>query len=244
MVKALVIAGDGVNCERETAKALEIVGFDSQIININYIDNSFDFKSYNVFAFPGGFSYGDELGSGKLFALKVKYRLSNLLDRIQDENVLTIGICNGFQALVSLGILPNIKNGKQASLRRNLSQSFERKPFLNQWVTLNSKLSNCIWTKKLDQIDLPIRHGEGRIVLSEDTSFEELMENKQCPLFYEEDINGSVKRLASLSDPSGRIFGLMPHPEAAIYGHLHPGKIKSEYGDGYKIFKNAFEYFQ
>lgn len=246
---ALILCGDGINCERETAAAFDLVGFNSKIVHINdLVKRQSYFKDVQVLAFPGGFSFGDELGSGKLLALKLKYQLQDYLNDAFNKDTLAIGICNGFQALVSLGFLPGNENqSKLASLAYNLDENHARKPFLNRWITLNSGNSNCIWTKGIKEISLPVRHGEGRLVFKdEEKTFELLNSNNQIPFYYEENINGSYKNIAGLSDGSGKLFGLMPHPEAAMFAHLSPSGEPGDknHGDGYTIFKNSFNYFQ
>lgn len=249
MAKALVLSGDGINCERETARAFEVVGFQTQIVHINeLIKNSSTYKNVQAFALPGGFSFGDELGSGKLLALKLQYELSDYLRHLIDSETLIIGICNGFQALVSLGILPGNENqAKLASLAYNLNSNNERIPFLNKWVELSPKSTHCIWTKDLTNIQLPVRHGEGRLIFKDDQSvYERLNQNGQIPLAYTEDLNGSFEKSAALCDETGKVFGLMPHPEAAMSAGLNPldRNNSDELGPGYKIFKNAYNYFQ
>ncbi len=249
MPKAVILSGDGINCERETAAAFSIVGFESQIVHINeLIKNPNLYKNIQAFALPGGFSFGDELGSGKLLAVKLQYELKDYLEHILSQDTLVIGICNGFQALVSLGFLPGHESGeKLASLAFNLNSKGERIPFLNQWVDLRAEKSNCIWTKDLNRLCLPARHGEGRIVFKNPDEVYPLLNSQgQIPFKYEVDINGSYKKSAALSSKNGKIFGLMPHPEAAMWKALDPvdPKYGGEPGDGYHIFKNAFDYFQ
>ena len=249
--KVLVLAGDGLNCERETAQAFTAVGAKAEMATLNYIaENPLRYKDFQIFAFPGGFSFGDELRSGCLLALKIKYLLHELLDIIVNGDKLAIGICNGFQTLTQLGIIPDRKTPRTTALTFNTQIDGKRSPFINRWVSLETAPSHCVWTRHLDsELMLPIRHGEGRVKFSEGKEkkiFEDLRSEGQIPLFYKEDVNGSYGKIAGLCDRSGRLFGLMPHPEAAIEMMLHPKATRgniSQKGPGMKFFKNAVQYF-
>lgn len=243
-VKFLVVAGDGVNCERETKLAFEQAGALAEIKHINDILKNPDcLDEYDGMAFPGGFSFGDELGSGQILALKIRHGLMNKFKEFVAAKKPIIGICNGFQVLVKLGAISTKTEERTLTLTQN-----KQGHFIDRWVTLENKKSKCIWTANLpDNFQLPIRHGEGRIVLKEDeTISKELVEQGQIALTYTEDVNGSYGRIAGLCDPSGLIFGLMPHPEAYLFEGLKPGDKKDVFakGIGQIFFENAVTFIK
>lgn len=256
--KVLVPVGFGLNCQGETSYAFKKTGADIvDKVHINdIIENQDIIKKYNILAFIGGFSFGDHVSAGKVLANKFKYRLKEQLENFIKKDRLIIGICNGFQTLIKLGLLPSIKGAfiQEATLTENKCEHF-----YDGWVKLkvNNK-SKSIFTKNLDKIELPVRHGEGRIVFKNKKVLKKLIENNQIVLQYlddEESItteypynpNGSIKGIAGICDTTGRIFGLMPHPEAYINFYTHPNwrtRSKKEHGDGFYIFKNCVDYFK
>lgn len=246
-IKVLVLTGDGINCEEETALAFKEEGAEVMIVHIQDLINSPSLLEFaHILALPGGFSFGDELGSGQVLALKLKYALGAQLKKFVADKKLVIGICNGFQALVRLGLLPKPFTERTMSLAHN-----KQGHFIDRWVNLSISHSKCVWTTALQnkEIMLPIRHGEGRIVfagneLAQQLTYETLQANGQIALRYTEDVNGSFQMIAGVCDPDGLIFGLMPHPEAAISNWLLPsGASKSgEKGVASHIFKSGIQY--
>ncbi|HYD19506.1 MAG TPA: phosphoribosylformylglycinamidine synthase subunit PurQ [Patescibacteria group bacterium] len=239
----IVVCGDGINCERETAFAVEHAGGAAKTVHVNDLIAAPDvLKTADGLAIPGGFSFGDELGSGQILALKIRHKLGDKFFKLVEAKRPVIGICNGFQVLVKLGLLPY----PNASERILALASNEQGGFINRWVTLdvNAK-SVCHWTKDLakQQIELPIRHGEGRIAFKkgdEQKEYNALIAQGLVPLTYSEDVNGSYGRIAALTDPSGMVLGLMPHPEAFMFQQTYrqPGNAIAEKGDGALIFDN------
>lgn len=242
-VRALVLSGDGINCEQETAEAFRLAGFHADIRHINdLILQKFTEESllakYAALALPGGFSYGDDLCSGRVLALKIRHGLKWDLHRYAEAGGLVIGICNGFQALIRLGIF-----NKDVSITHNSSGKF-----LDTWVKVSPGSSKCVWLKGIGSIDLPIRHGEGRIILQEKNRGEVLSKFERQGMLclkYEINPNGSEQSIAGLCDPSGRILGLMPHPEAFVRWTAHPEwtaqpSRSGAPGQGLALFENAF----
>ena len=246
-IKALVLTGDGINCETETALAFQEKGIKAEIIHIaELIKEPSKLESAHILALPGGFSFGDEIGSGQILALKLKYSLENELKKFIDDKKIVIGICNGFQALVRLGLLPKPFQERTMTLTHN-----RQGHFINRWVDLNVAASQCVWTKEIQgkKISLPIRHGEGKIVFKGSTdeqlkTYKFLEEHGQVALSYTDDVNGSYEKIAGVCDPTGRIFGLMPHPEAATsLWHGPSGKEKKDgLGIGSFIFESGIKY--
>ena len=248
-VKVLVLTGDGINCEVETAAAFKSGKSKVTIQHIqDLILNPDSLNQYHILVLPGGFSFGDEIGSGQILALKLKYGLGDQLKKFIEAKKLILGICNGFQVLVRLGLLPKPFSEREMTLTHN-----RQGHFINQWVNLVVPPSKCIWTKKLQTenktVQFPMRHGEGRIVFSGDTQkqksiFDTLKTNQQIAFYYESDVNGSFEKIAGITDPSGCILGLMPHPEAAMTKWLSPdSRDKSADKDsGSALFESALEY--
>ena len=246
-IKVLILTGDGINCETETAMAFSDHGVQTQIIHVqDLLLQPEILESVHILALPGGFSFGDEIGSGQILALKLKHSIGDQLKKFIEAKKLIIGICNGFQALVRLGLLPRPFTKKEMALtHKRLGH------FINRWVELQTLDSKCVWTQNLKNktISLPIRHGEGKIVFAGDSNnqeqlYQSLLTNQQIALVYNEDVNGSYQNIAGVCDPTGRIFGLMPHPEAAVSEWLNPdGKKKmGNIGVGSLVFESGINY--
>lgn len=246
-IQVLVLTGDGINCEEETALAFKEEGAETKIVHIaDLIAGPELLQEAHILALPGGFSFGDELGSGQVLALKLKHALGAELKKFVEEKKLIIGICNGFQALVRLGLLPRPFTERTMSLTHN-----RQGHFIDRWVQLEVPRSKCVWTTALQERDilLPIRHGEGRIVFAGDENaqqltYETIQAQGQVALRYSEDVNGSFQRIAGVCDPEGRVFGLMPHPEAATSNWLMPSGADKNAGKGLAshIFKSGIQY--
>lgn len=252
--KICVLTGFGINCDNETAHAFNLAGGESEKVHINdLINGKKSLLEFHILAFPGGFSYGDDIASGKVFASKFKTHLWGDLKKFIDFGKLIIGICNGFQILVKMGLLPDSNGVQTVTLSHNDSGKFE-----DRWVNLSiNKKSVCVFTKGLDKLYLPVRHGEGKFITLDLTVLKNLEKNNQIVLSYSdikgnlaknypENPNGSVNCIAGICDASGRIFGLMPHPEAFIHPTNHPRwtrqKSLLKEGEGLIIFKNAINY--
>jgi phosphoribosylformylglycinamidine synthase len=260
-VKTLIITGFGLNCEKETSKAFEICGSETSLVHLNdLLESRSALKEYHILAFIGGFSFGDHLGAGTVFANRIKFRLQNELEQFVASGKLIIGICNGFQTLTRLGLLPAL-DGKyffqQAALAHNDSTLFR-----DDWVNLKAEpASPCVFTKNIERLSLPIRHGEGKFIADDDI-LEKIEERNLVALRYcdsegntrcgfPHNPNGSLNSIAGICDQTGRIFGLMPHPEAFLSPFNAPDwqkkKINGELpedGEGVIFFRNAVEYIQ
>jgi phosphoribosylformylglycinamidine synthase subunit PurQ / glutaminase len=250
LVKTCIITGFGINADIELKTAFELAGSEAERIHINdLIKKPEILKTFHIIGFPGGFSYGDHLGSGKVFGTLFKKNLKNELDSFVESGRIVIGICNGFQVLVKMGIAPNLnlKWEPEVSLIHNDSGKFE-----DRWVKLKlNSNSKCIWTKGITELDAPVRHGEGKFITDSESVLNTL-EKENLVVFrysaesgdvnYPDNPNGSVNNIAGICDRSGRIFGLMPHPEAFLYPENHPtGNFITT---GLEIFKNGVNYIK
>ena len=258
-VKVLVITGFGLNCEKETTAAFENCGADVDQVHLNDILNGQrTLDEFHILAFIGGFSFGDHLGAGTVFANRVKFRLREQLEQFVKAGKLIIGICNGFQTLTRLGLVPALGGNyftQEAALDHNDSGLFR-----DDWIYLKANPdSPCVFTKDIDFVHYPIRHGEGKFVAHGD-ELAKLEANNQVVFRYansDETVatefpanpNGSLNSIAGICDETGRIFGLMPHPEAFLSPYNSPhwekavrdGVLPKE-GAGQKIFRNAIEF--
>ena len=249
-VKTLVLRASGTNCDEETAFAFRQAGAETELVHIGQlIRKEKKLGDYQIMVVPGGFTYGDDLGAGKVLANEMKLRLGDDLDSFIANGCLIMGICNGFQALVKNCILPGFKGEQRLTLTNNDSGRFECR-----WVYLaaNEK-SNCVFTQGIERLYLPIAHGEGKIVADADTLNEinaalyYTDKNGNRSAGYPYNPNGSLDDIAGISDATGRIFALMPHPERHIHPHHHPRwtaeGLRKE-GDGLKIFRNAVQWIK
>ncbi len=257
--KVLILRTAGTNCDAETDVAFQLAGAETSLVHIqNLISGKINLSDYQILAIPGGFSYGDDIAAGILLAVEMKHKLKNALNQFVADNKLIIGICNGFQVLVRTGLLPGTENGsseitQRATLAMNTSAKFECR-----WVELNTQQSPCVFTKGIKpHLYLPVAHAEGRFTAPSDV-LEELESNNQIVFRYgrtqqslpdkteyPHNPNGSDANIAGICDVTGRIFGLMPHPERFLTKYNHPRWTREnlpEEGDGLTIFKNAVDY--
>lgn len=263
-IKVLVLSGYGLNCEEEEAFAFEQAGAFADIVHINdLISKKKKLADYNILVFPGGFSYGDDTGAGKAFANRVRDHIFDDVLEFINKGKLVIGFCNGFQIMTNLGLLPSL-NGKygkrEVALLHNSNARYQ-----NRWVDLEAR-GNSPWLKNINGFSCPIAHGEGRFYADPKT-LKEINDKKMVALKYvkgeiceyqnlEYNPNGSLEDIAGITDETGRILGMMPHPERALFPEQLPswplekekakrlGKTLSNDGPGLQIFKNGVDYFQ
>jgi len=257
--KALILRTAGTNCDKETVFAFEASGADVESLHINILSaNKKRLHDFQILVIPGGFSYGDDIAAGKILANELKYKLQDELKKFIQDRKLIIGICNGFQILVKAGILPGNKEFKQeVTLTLNDSAKFEDRWVYLKIQELNSKNQKCIWTKDLPEIiRLPVAHGEGKFIAEDKSVLNRLSENNQIVFQYcdqqgelagyPDNPNGSILNIAGICDETGRIFGLMPHPERHFAQSQDPARLrlkdKVHLSDGALIFRNGVEY--
>jgi len=270
-VNVLVLTGFGLNCDIETAYAFEQVGAHASRVHINaLIDGSVRLADYQILVFGGGFSWGDDHGAGVIQAVRMKTHLGNDILEFVAEGGLVIGICNGFQTLVNFGLLPgfDLAAKDQKGTQRSVALIYnDCGNFRDDWIALRvNPRSPCVFTEGMNFLELPIRHGEGKFYAHEDM-LNRLMENDQVVVQYAmpdgrpanqafpHNPNGALRDIAGICDPTGRIFGLMPHPEAYNHWTNHPDWTRrreilkrkgrgfpAELTPGLKMLKNAVEY--
>jgi len=265
---AIVLAGNGVNCENETAHACRLAGFPRvDIVTVwELLDGETSLDSYDFCVLPGGFLDGDDLGSAKAQANRLRHsKVATTQEPVIEQFLrfinagkLVLGICNGFQLMVKLGLLPAFDlhyTTQTVTLTHNDSGRFE-----DRWVWLRANpQSPCVFTKGIDTIYLPVRHGEGKFVASNKETIAKLKQDNQIVFYYmdpssgsptisyPDNPNGSQHAIAGICDPTGRVFGLMPHPEAYLHRTNHPRWTREELpeeGMGLRLFVNAWEYLK
>lgn len=267
-INALVLTGYGLNCDNETAHALSLAGARPRRVHINaLIDGEVSLVRFQIMVFGGGFSWGDDHGAGVVQAVRLKTRIGDQLLQWVAAGGLVIGICNGFQVLVNLGLLPGLDgdyNRRCVALTYNDCGNFR-----DDWIHLAVTPSTpCVFTRGLERLELPVRHGEGKFV-ADAATLARIETRGQVVLRYAAangeaangafpaNPNGSLNDIAGICDPTGRVFGLMPHPEAYHHWTNHPDwprrkeplrrtgrPLPTASTPGVRIFENAVEYLR
>ena len=252
-VRAIVLRAAGINCDVETQYALELAGAKAQGVHINrIIENKSLLDEFQIIVLPGGFSYGDDVAAGKILANQIVHHLFDPLQRFIEQGKLVLGICNGFQILIKTGILPGdslAQQQQEVTITDNDSGKFE-----DRWVYLSPQTERCVFIEPGRQIYLPIAHAEGKIVTKDQATLDKLKSEGHLAFKYVDENgqegdypvnpNGSADSVAGLTDTTGRVLGLMPHPERFVRRTQHPrwtrlGDIDS---DGMTIFNNAVKH--
>jgi phosphoribosylformylglycinamidine synthase len=252
--RALIIRAAGINCDRELAHAFELAGAATAAVHVNeLIERPHLIEKADLIGFPGGFSYGDDIAAGRIFANRLRHRLFEPLKEAIKCNVPIIGICNGFQVITKLGLLPDPDAGRQtATLADNAGGRF-----IDKWVSLVvPDHTVSIWTRGLTRLDLPIAHGEGRFVPQSPQLLRFWQESGQIALRYDTspaatfpgNPNGSVDDIAAVCDATGLVLGLMPHPERYTHATNHPHWTRRSAEQlaatpaGLRLFQNAVQF--
>ncbi|MEM7457137.1 MAG: phosphoribosylformylglycinamidine synthase I [Planctomycetota bacterium] len=252
---ALILRAPGTNCDQETGYAFELAGGSATYVHINsLIENPQELAKHQILCLPGGFSYGDDIAAGRILASQMQRRLADVIGQFHSVGKLVLGICNGFQILIKSGFLiPPDDQGLAATLTWNDSGRF-----IDKWVHLKADDEKCVFLKDIEHMYLPIAHAEGKFMTRTDALLQALSDSNQLALKYcrpngsngevpfPHNPNGSTASVAGVCDDTGRIFGLMPHPERHIDGTHHPQWTRhgaKPEGDGLQLFRNAVNYF-
>ncbi len=254
--RILVLRAPGTNCDEETAFAFDKAGGKSILIHINQLLLTPRLvQDFQILCLPGGFSYGDDIAAGRILANQIRHHLFDVLTEFKLQGKLILGICNGFQILIKSGLLlSDIPEGMPATVTWN-----EVGRYQDRWVDLCVMQNNCIFLSGIERMYLPIAHAEGKFVTRDAATLDRLDRSGQLPLRYvhtggyqssvlpfPRNPNGSQANVAGVCDETGRVFGLMPHPERHIDGTQHPRWTRRpaiEVGDGFAVFSNAVQYF-
>ncbi|MBS4016076.1 MAG: phosphoribosylformylglycinamidine synthase I [Candidatus Latescibacteria bacterium] len=254
MIRVASLFTAGTNCDEETMLAFEMAGAKSERVHLNLLKkNRRLLEKYQILAIPGGFTYGDYISAGKILANELQYILEHSITEFIQAGKLIIGICNGFQVLVKAGILPGFSQKQSVTLDVNDSNRFECR-----WVYLKANpKSPCVFTKDIDMMPVPVAHAEGKFVVDSEKTLKKIKKNNQDVFTYvnqkggkaqyPDNPNGSIEDIAGICDSTGRIFGLMPHPERASSIYQYPDWFMSKHMQepiGLKVFKNAVKYAQ
>jgi len=254
-VRAIILRAAGTNCDRETEHALALAGAQADRVHVNRaIEDKALLEGYHILVFPGGFSYGDDVAAGKILANQVVHHLSDPMRKFIDDGKLVLGICNGFQVLVKMGVLPGGNEFRQEDVTITFNDSGK---FEDRWVYLAPQTTRCVFLEPERRIYLPIAHGEGKVVTKNDEALQKL-KSEGCIAFkyvdasgeegpYPINPNGSTESIAGLTDRTGRVLGLMPHPERYVRRTQHPhwSRLGEDLDpDGIKLFRNAVRYIR
>jgi phosphoribosylformylglycinamidine synthase len=248
--RALILRAPGTNCDHETAHAFERAGGLARRLHVRALaERPALVNDFQIICIPGGFSYGDDIASGRILALELRLRLGDVLARFRDRGGLLLGICNGFQVLVQTGLLlGDPQTGRpRAALAHNHSGRF-----IDRWVRLRAVAGRCPFLQGITDLELPVAHGEGRFVTRSEADFAALDAAGQLVLRYADDVagrstnpNGAQGDVAGACDETGRVLGQMPHPERFIDATQHPawtGRLDpAAAGAGLALFANAIK---
>ncbi len=255
--RILILRAPGTNCDAETAFAFQQAGGLPDVLHLNRLLESPQLATdYQVLCLPGGFSYGDDVAAGRIFANQIRHHLAEVMREFREAGKLVLGICNGFQVLIKSGLLDtDDPAGPAASLAWNDSHQF-----LDRWVHLRAEGSKCVFLAETEELFLPIAHAEGKFVARDEPTLDQLEKAGQLVLRYcpggkgcpgeneaaDFNPNGSARHVAGMCDKSGRVFGLMPHPERFVDPTQHPQWTRlpeQSEGQGLALFRNAVRYF-
>jgi phosphoribosylformylglycinamidine synthase len=255
--RILILRAPGTNCDQETAYAFELAGGRPEHVHINrLLEQPRLIADFQILCLQGGFSYGDDVASGRILANQLRHHLHAAIGEFKAAGKLVMGICNGFQVLIKSGILlSDDALGAPATLTLNESGKYE-----DRWVRLAVPSTQCVFLRGIDTMYLPVAHAEGRFVPRDAQTLQQLSNHGQLVLRYTttastategtvpfpDNPNGSIANVAGVCDETGRVFGLMPHPERHIDRTHHPRWTRgegSDPGDGLRVFQNAVQYF-
>lgn len=271
--RVCVLRAPGTNCEVETAHAFELAGASADKIHLfRLIERPSLLKQYQVLCIPGGFSYGDDIGAGVIFSRQLRGTLNQAMREFLTEDKLVLGICNGFQVILKAGLLMRrgIECDKESQFEDKLTLTWnDSGRYTDRWVRLKVTSARSVFLRNMDEFDVPIAHAEGRVAVASDSVLHDLRTQQSIAVCYWSDAaarmsektgdptsleklappdnpNGSVANIAGISDATGRVLGLMPHPERFLFATQHPQWTRRRMtgeGAGLQLFRNAVDYF-
>ncbi|MDG1894636.1 MAG: phosphoribosylformylglycinamidine synthase subunit PurQ [Fuerstiella sp.] len=271
--KVCVLRAPGTNCDVETAHAFELAGGSADRVHLfRLLEDPSLLRQYQILCVPGGFSYGDDIGAGVIFSRQIRGQLNDVMREFLSADKLLLGICNGFQVILKAGLLMGrgIDNTDENAFEDQVTLTWNNSGrYTDRWVRLKSTSSNSIFLKGMDEFEVPIAHAEGRIAVKDKSVLDGLRAAGQISLCYWNDMatelaaesgdptaiailpepdnpNGSLANIAGLSDTTGRVLGLMPHPERFLFATQHPQWTRTGRrgdGEGLQLFINAVRYF-
>jgi len=253
--KAVVLRAAGTNCDGETQFALEQAGFEASRVHVfRFMEDPARLADYQFLVIPGGFSYGDDVGAGKILANQMLHRLAGPLNEFVAAGKLVLGICNGFQVMVKSGLLPWGRVDPAVAHRDATLAWNDRGRFEDRWIHLRADSSKCVFMPAGEVVAMPIAHGEGKFVTRDQEVLDSLRRGDQIALRYVDgqgkpgpypiNPNGSIDDVAGICDPTGRALGLMPHPERFVQITQHPLWTRGGVAraDGRMLFRRAYDY--
>lgn len=263
--RVCVLRAPGTNCDLETAHAFDLAGGVSERIHLfDLLENPGKLKQYQILCVPGGFSYGDDIGAGVIFASEIRRQLGDVFQEHLQRETLTLGICNGFQVLLKAGVLPDGPSASAGTTgERTVTLTWNNSgKYIARWVHLSVDSPQSVFLKGIDTIEMPLAHAEGKLCVKDPAQVAQWQAAGQLAVRYcdaagqtsdevlseEWNPNGSIANIAGLSDPTGRVLGLMPHPERFLFETQHPcwtrrNRGGNAPGDGRKLFENAIAFF-
>jgi phosphoribosylformylglycinamidine synthase len=259
--RVLILRAPGTNCDVETAHAFSLAGADAQQWHVNrLLEDTKRLNEFQVLCIPGGFSYGDDIAAGRILGNQMQHHLADALEEFRSAGKLILGICNGFQVLLKTNLLaPADDQGPTATLTLNECGHFEAR-----WVRLGVDASKCVFLQGIKELELPVAHAEGRFMTRDADAFQRLATNgqlvmsytpgpgtarladEQLQVPYPDNPNGAMGNVAGICDSTGRVLGLMPHPERFVDSTQHPRWTREgarDAADGLRVFQNAVRYF-
>lgn len=271
--RVCVLRAPGTNCDIETAHAFDLAGGTSDRVHLfRLLEDPSLLAQYQILCIPGGFSYGDDIGAGVIFSRQLRGQLNDAMREFLNADKLVLGICNGFQTILKAGLLMRrgIEDTSEAPYEDKVTLTWNNSGrYTDRWVRLKVTSTNSVFLKGIDEMEVPIAHAEGRIAVVNDSVLQSLRDAQQISLCYWNDDanalaaksgdptsigilpepanpNGAIANIAGLSDSTGRVLGLMPHPERYLFATQHPQwtrlGLKGD-GEGLQLFRNAVEYF-
>lgn len=270
--RVCILRAPGTNCDVETGHAFELAGATADRVHLfRLLESPELLRQYQALCIPGGFSYGDDLGAGVIFSRHLRGQLNDMLQEFLQSDSLILGICNGFQVLLKSGLLVSDDSAANGSDSSGITLTWNSNArYTDCWVRLKAASESCVFLKGIDEFESPIAHAEGRLAVRDEAVLEQLRQQDSVAVCYwsaaaakqatsadqvtrldvlpePENPNGSVANIAGLSDSTGRVLGLMPHPERYLFATQHPQWTRrglSGEGDGMKLFRNAVSYFE